>query len=60
MKTLSTCHAFQIFIVIQIYIVIMSKLSIYLFTITQNIQETNQTLRIFFDAKSIMVFLPST
>jgi len=35
------CDVVQIFIVIQIYTVIMSKLSIYLFTITQNIQETN-------------------
>jgi hypothetical protein len=48
MKFLSTyCDAVQIFIVIQIFTVIMSKLSIYLFTITQNIQETNQILRIF-------------
>ena len=38
----------------------MSKLSIYLFIITQNIQETNQIAKKIFDVRGIMVFLPST
>jgi len=36
----------------------MSKLSIYLFTITQNIQETNQTLWIFFTPGALWSFYP--